>query len=247
MKTKTWSTLLLAAVIPAGLLASSDLDRKIEQAAKASYNYRTVLEDKVAVASDNGAVTLTGKVQDRDQKDLAEDTVAALPGVVSVTNRIEVVPPAPEHSDAWITFQIRSLLLMKAHVSAASTSVKVADGAVTLSGTADSAAQKELTEVYAKEVDGVKSVRNEITVTENPPRAESVSADIDDLSITGQMKYALLSHNATSALKTKVATENGVVTISGEAASETERALVTELAQSIRGVKSVENKMTVKQ
>ena len=247
MNNKTWSTLLLAAAIPAGLLASSDTDRRIEDAAKASYNYRTVLEDKVDVTSDNGAVTLTGKVQDRDQKDLAEDTVAALPGVVSVTNKIEVVPPAPAHSDAWIAFKIRSLLLVKAHVSASSTTVKVTDGAVTLSGTADNAAQKDLTELYARQVDGVRSVKNEIAVAENPPRAESVAADIDDISITGQMMYALFSHSSTSARKTRVVTENGVVTISGEAGSEAEKALVSELAQSIRGVKSVVNKMTVRE
>jgi hyperosmotically inducible protein len=247
MNIKTWSVLLLAAVSPVGLFASSDTDRKIEDAAKASYNYRTVLENKVDVKADNGAVTLTGKVQDSDQKALAEDTVASLPGVISVTNEIQVVPAGPEHSDAWIAFQIRSILLMKAHVSAASTSVKVAGGVVTLGGTADSAAQKELTELYASEVDGVKSVKDEIAVSEGTPPRETFGENVDDVSITGQLKYALLSHNATSALKTKVATENGVVTITGEAGSETEKALVTALAQNIRGVKSVENKMTVRE
>jgi osmotically-inducible protein OsmY len=247
MKIKTWSALLLAAVSPVGLFASSETDRKIEDAAKASYNYRTVLDDKVDVKADNGAVTLTGKVQDNDQKALAEDTVASLPGVVSVSNQIEVVPAGPEHSDAWMAFQIRGLLLVKAHVSAASTTVKVAGGAVTLVGTADNTAQKELTEVYAREVDGVKSVKNEIVVTENTPPHESIGENVDDVSITGQLKFALLSHRATSALKTKVVTENGVVTITGEAGSETERALVTELARTIRGVKSVENRMSVKE
>jgi osmotically-inducible protein OsmY len=71
--------------------------------------------------------------------------------------------------------------------------------------------------------------------------------DVDDVSITGQLKLALLSHNSTSALKTKVSTENGVVTISGEADSESEKALVAELAREIKGVRQVENRMTVKE
>jgi len=246
MKIQTLSALLLLAAGPAVVLASSDTDRKIEEAAKDSYNYRTVLEDKVDVKADKGVVTLTGRVEDRDLKALAEDTVADLPGVVRVSNQIEVAPPAPEHSDAWIALQIRSILLVKAHVSATSTIVKVSNGGVTLGGTAESVAQKELTEVYAKEVDGVKAVRNEIVVASNAAPRESFGENVDDVSITGQLKFALLGHNATSALKTKVSTENGAVTISGEADSETERALVTELAQSIRGVKSVENKMTVR-
>jgi len=247
MKSKSLTALLLAVAIPTWLVASSDTDRRIESAAKASYNYRTVLEDKVDVKADNGAVTLTGKVEDKDQKELAEDTVAGLPGVVSVTNMIEVVPPAPVHSDGWIAFQVRSLLLAKPHVSATATTVRVSNGVVTLSGTADSAAQRELTEVYAGEIDGVKAVKNEITVAANPQPRETMGEDVDDVSITGQLKLALLSHNSTSALKTKVSTENGVVTISGEADSESEKALVAELAREIKGVRQVENRMTVKE
>jgi osmotically-inducible protein OsmY len=247
MKPTILAALLLAAAVPSALSASSDTDRRIENAAKASFNFRTVLEDRVDVRSDDGVVTLTGKVEDKDQKELAEDTVAGLPGVVRVTNMIEVVPPAPEHSDGWIAFQIRSLLLAKPHVSATSTTVRVSGGVVTLSGTADSAAQRELTAVYAGEIDGVKSVRNEITVAASPQPRESVGEDVDDVSITGQLKLALLSHSSTSALKTKVSTENGVVTLSGEADSESEKALVAELARGIKGVKQVDNQMTVRQ
>jgi osmotically-inducible protein OsmY len=247
MKTYKGLVMLVFAACSTALFASSDTDRKIEEAAMASYNYRTVLQGKVDVKADNGVVTLTGSVPDREQKVLAEDTVDDLPGVVSVSNQINIVPPAPEHSDAWIAFQIKSELLMKAYVSAATTKVDVSNGVVTLGGTAENVAQKELTEFYAGGVEGVKSVHNEIVVTPtNQAPRETVSEDIDDASITAQMKFALLDHKATSALKTKVSTENGVVTIAGEAGSDAEVALVTELAESIRGVKSVHNEMTVK-
>lgn len=245
MNMRKLTALLLIAAGPAGLMASNDTDQKIENAATSSYNYRTVLEGKVDIKSQDGNVTLTGKVSDNDQKALAEDTVANLPGVLSVTNQIEVVPIAPEHSDAWISFEIRSILTVKPHVSATATTVNVSHGEVTLTGTADSQAQKDLTEVYAREVDGVRSVNNNITVTENPPK-ETVAEDMDDISITGQIKLALLGHKSTSAVATKVSTENGVVTITGEASSETERDLVTALANGVKGVKSIDNRMTVK-
>jgi osmotically-inducible protein OsmY len=122
----------------------------------------------------------------------------------------------------------------------------VRDGVVTLGGTAKNSAQKELTEVYAREIEGVRSVTNNIVVVSNPP-SDTVREDVDDASITGQIKYELVSHKATSALKTKVVTDHGVVVITGEASNDAERSLVTKLAESIRGVQSVDNRMTVKE
>jgi len=69
---------------------------------------------------------------------------------------------------------------------------------------------------------------------------------IDDASITTQVKFALLGHKSTSAVKTKVTTVEGVIVISGEASSDAEKALVTKLAQDVRGMKAVNNMMTVK-
>lgn len=245
MKTKTSSFLALLAVSPIALLASSETDRKIEAAAQASYTYRTVLEDSVKVEAEDGVVTLTGTVQDRDDKVLAADTVENLPGVTSVKNEIVIKDAPAEHSDAWIALKIRSRLLVKSNVSATATKVAVKDGVVTLTGTADNIAQKELTAVYAAEIDWVKSVRNEIVVSENPV-STTVGEKIDDASITSQVKFALLGNKATSALKTKVTTNDGVVVITGEAKTEAEKSLAGKLASDIRGVSSVENRMTVK-
>jgi hyperosmotically inducible protein len=246
MKIKNLPTLLVLIATPLALFASSDTDRKIEDAAKGSYNYRTVLENNVKVKATDGVVTLTGTVQDDDDKELAEDTVENLPGVVSVKNDIVIKSTYPEHSDGWIALKIRSRLLVKANVSAATTKVAAQDGVVTLTGTAANPAQKELTAAYAKDIDGVKSVKNEIVVKDNSPKVQTTGEKIDDASITAQVKYALLSHKATSARKSKVVTTDCVVVVTGEAASDAEKSLVTKLAEDVRGVKSVENNMTVK-
>src|SRR5579862_9876967 len=156
---------ILAAVAgPAMLFASSATDSQIEDAAKASYNYRTVLEGHVKVSVKDGVVTLRGTVPDPDQKTLAEDTVSNLPGVVSVVDKIKVESEPAEHSDSWIALKIRTQLLIHSNVSATATKVDVADGVVTLTGTVDNAAQKDLTEAYVKDVEGVKSINNELVV-----------------------------------------------------------------------------------
>jgi osmotically-inducible protein OsmY len=244
MKTNKYIALLVALAMPAAMFASSSVDSKIQDAAKASYNYRTVLDGRVTVKSTDGVVTLSGTVQDKSDRALAEDTVQNLPGVVSVDNQIMVKSEAPEHSDAWIAMKVRGELLVKANVSAASTKVEVSDGVVTLTGTADTAAQKDLTEAYAKDIDHVKAVRNMIVVS--APVGATVTEEIDDASITSQVKLSLLAHRSTSALATKVTTQDSVVTIGGIAGSDAERDLVTKLAQDTRGVKSVVNDMTVK-
>ncbi len=247
MKITKLSVLIALIASPIALFATSSTDTKIEDAAKASYNFRTVLEDNVKVKSNDGVVTLTGTVQDKENKDLAADTVENLPGVLSVAStKSKVEPTYPEHSDTWMAFKIRSRLLVKGNVSAADTKVVVTEGNVVLSGPADSVAQKELTAAYAKDIDGVKSVTNDITVLDKPSTHETMGETIDDASITSQVKYALLSHKATSALKTKVITTEGVVRVTGDAATGAEKDLVSKLAGDVRGVKSVTNDMTVK-
>ena len=155
MNIKNLSALLIITASPLVAFASTETDNKIEEAAKASFNYRTVLENHVTVKAKDGIVTLTGSVQDSDDKALAADTVENLPGVVAVKNDITIKSDQPEHSDGWIALKLRTRLLVKANVSAASTTVAVKDGIVTLGGTADNQAQKELTAVYAEEIDWV--------------------------------------------------------------------------------------------
>jgi osmotically-inducible protein OsmY len=174
------------------------------------------------------------------------DTVENLPGVKGVNNEIKVEPTYPEKSDGWMALKIRGRLLVKANVSATTTTVAVKDGVVTLGGTAVNDAQKELTGIYAKDIDGVKSVQNDIVVNVPVATDQTIGEKIDDASITTQVKFALLSHKSTSALKTKVTTNDGVIVITGEASSDAEKSLVTKLAQDVRGVTKVNNSMTVK-
>lgn len=249
MKTQKLLALAIMAVSPAIMFATSTVDRQIEDAANSSYNYRAVLDKQVKAKAKDGVVTLTGTVQDREQKALAEDTASNLPGVVSVVNNIKVESEPSEHSDAWIALKIHSALLVHANVSATSTKVDVTNGDVLLTGTVNNPAQKELTEAYVRDIDGVRNVRNELVVKEDASdnnSSRTVGEVVDDASITSQVKYALVSHRSTSALKTKVTTRDGVVMISGEASSDAEKDLVTKLAGNVRGVRSVNNDMTVR-
>jgi osmotically-inducible protein OsmY len=233
-------------------LRASETDSRIESSFKKSYVYKTYLKDEhIKISSKDGAVTLSGNVYNESHKPMAQDVAEALPGVTTVDNRIELKGDRPtENSDTWISMKVKAELLYHRHVSGTKTEVYVKDGIVTLKGVAASQAQKDLTTEYAKDIDGVKGVQNEITVSENletrgETRNERRGEKIDDASITAQVKGSLLSHRSTSVLKTKVTTNDGMVTVSGQARNEAEKALVTKLVTDINGVKSVVNNMSI--
>ena len=172
------------------------MDDRIESTARKSYVFKTYLQaDDIKIESRDGAVTLTGIVAENFHKSLAQETVAGLPGVKSVDNRLEVKgAPPTANSDAWLRDKVKVTLLFHRSVSAGTTEVDVKDGIVILRGGADSQAQKELTTEYAKDVEGVKDVINEMTVTETSKKTRTVGEKIDDASITAQVKMTLLYH-----------------------------------------------------
>jgi osmotically-inducible protein OsmY len=255
MQTKSTSSTSLTLTAMAGALFltsaplhASETDDRIEASAQKSYVFKTYLkEDSVKTESKNGVVTLTGTVSESSHKSLAQDTVEALPGVTSVDNRLKVKGETPaENTDGWITIKVTSALLFHGNVRATKTGVHVKNGIVTLTGEASSQAQKELTSEYAKDVQGVVSVINEIQVAKSPVKSdETLGEKIDDASITAEVKMALFSHHSTSALKTQVTTMDSVVTLSGTAKNSAEKALVTKLVTDIKGVTGVVNNMTI--
>ena len=226
---------------------ASKMDSRIESSAKQSYVFKTYLKnDDIKIQSRDGAVTLTGIVSEESHKSLARETVAGLPGVKTVDNRLEVKGERPvENSDAWIMMKVKTTLLFHRSVSAGKTEVDVKDGIVTLRGDTASQAQKELTTEYARDVEGVKDVKNAMTVTKTSKKTRTVGEKIDDASITAQVKMTLLYHRSTSALNTKVETKRGVVTLYGKARNAAEKDLVTKLANDVNGVKDVTNRMTI--
>jgi len=236
---------LLAITMP---VYASKTDDRIESSAKKSYVFKTYLkDDDIKIQSKDGVVTLTGSVSEESHKSLAQETVADLPGVKSVDNKLEIKGERPaENSDTWVHMKVKTALLFHRNVSGFNTEIDVKDGIVTLRGEATSKAQKDLTTEYAKDVEGVKDVKNEMTVAKTSVKPDkTVGEKVDDASITAQVKMTLLYHRSTSALNTKVNTKNGVVTLAGKAKNAAEKELATKYVKDVRGVKSVNNKMTI--
>ena len=245
-----FATATVAIIINNSPLCASDADDKIESSFKKTYVYMKYLKDDALTAdAKDGVVTLTGTVSEESHKVLAQDTVAGLPGVTRVDNKLATkAEAAAENADTWIGRKVKLALLFHRNVNYGNTTVEVKDAVVTLKGEASSTAQKELTAEYAKDIEGVKEVKNLMTVKDAPVAAERTAGEIiDDASVTAQVKSALLTHRSTSTLNTKVETSNGEVTLTGIAKNEAEKSLVTKTVTDIQGVKNVKNLMTVQE
>ncbi|MFH0976850.1 MAG: BON domain-containing protein [Spirochaetota bacterium] len=251
MKTK-YSIFLILAVVAVLLFSmpvlALNMDERIELSIKNSFVFKTYLkDDDIKIQSRNGAVTLTGIVSGEYHKLLAQETMDGLAGIKSVDNRLEVKDALPtRNSDAWLRDRVKVMLLLHRSISADKTEVDVKDGVVYLRGYTANLAQKELTAEYTRDVEGVKDVINEMTVSKTPEKTIRTTGEkIDDASITAQIKIALLLHRSTSVLNTTVSTKRGIVTVGGKARNAAEKDMVTKIVNDINGVKSVNNKMIV--
>ena len=138
----------------------------------------------------NGKVVLTGKVENSVDKKLAEELVANIDGVTDVDNQLTIVADKDydddmdaddqddesamsELTDAKIATVIKTRLLMDSDISGFDIDVDVEDGNVTLTGTVDSDAERDLAVEIAKNASDVKDVEDNLKVVE--PHKEMAS------------------------------------------------------------------------
>jgi osmotically-inducible protein OsmY len=209
-----------------------------------------------------GKATLNGTVEEGVNKDLAKQIALGVNGITTVDNDIVVkpdyMPPAKSSTrsfgetvdDASITAAVKSKLLWSKHADGLTTDVDTRYGKVTLTGTADSAAAKDLAKTLALNTKGVVSVDNKLVINTNKTAASSnantaakgSSHEIADTWITTKVKSTYGYSSNVDGSDISVKTDNGVVTLTGRVDSGAERALAIELAKNIKGVKSVQSK-----
>ena len=250
-------------------------DDTIEATARESYIFKNYLkDDNIKVYSQEGMVTLTGSVSEEMHKALAQETVESLAGVKGIDNRLEIKVTAISTNDALINARVKLELRSHSNLSAANTEVDVLGGVVTLTGQAKNQAQIDLTTEYIKDVDGVVEVQNKVAVANDGtiPKKMGENAEhigkrvgakvanvenrisanaldlgekIDDASVTALVKATLLFHRSTSAIKTRVETLDGHVTLTGIARNASEKELAGKFVKDVSGVKSVVNNMKI--
>ncbi|HUK23618.1 MAG TPA: BON domain-containing protein [Terriglobales bacterium] len=121
--------------------------------------------------SPDGAVTLMGAVRNPTLKSDAGNAVKGVEGVTNVDNQIKVLPLSP-NDDRIRRAEFRAIygspqLTKYSWEAVQSIHIIVENGHVTLVGSVDSQADKNVAEIQAKTVPGVFSVTNDLQVTGN--------------------------------------------------------------------------------
>lgn len=209
-----------------------------------------------------GKATISGKVEESVNKDLAQQIALGVTGITAVDNQIVVeadyTPPARSErsygdviDDASITAAVKSKLLWSRSTDGLTTDVDTRRGRVSLTGTADTGAEKDLAGRLAADTRGVTGVDNRLVVKRagKPTAADAAKdtsqeakRDVADSWITTKVKSTFMYSSNVDGSDITVSTSKGVVTLSGKVDSGAERALAIELAQNVRGVKSVQSK-----
>ena len=78
-------------------------------------------------------------------------------------------------------------------------------------------------------------------------QAANVGDKIDDAAITAKVKTALIGEPGLKAMQIDVDTADGVVTLSGTVDSRTNVNRAIQVAQTVEGVRSVDNRLSVRQ
>jgi hyperosmotically inducible periplasmic protein len=252
-----------------GPMSANASDARLEAQISTTYALSPHLQaGDITVSVQDGKATLTGAVPEDINRELAGQFALSVDGVTEVDNQLVIdadharaeVAAGPSFgdrlADATITAVVKSRLIWTREAEGLATEVSTESGRVTLEGTAESQAARNLAGRLAADTRGVVSVDNRLEVREPGAAKEpgagdaamektrEVAADagdyITDSWITTKVKSTFMWSSGISSMDISVTTDDGVVALSGNVDSEAERELAVELARELRGVKSVD-------
>jgi osmotically-inducible protein OsmY len=192
---------------------------------------------RVAVAVQDGVVTLSGRVASYAQRRAAEQAAKSVFGVRAVVNKIEVEPTDDTKvTDEDIAAAAVSALKWNIFVPARNIKVIVDHGWVTLEGIVNWQFQKEAAEDAMRNLSGVIGVTNRIVVR---PR-------VDPGDIKSRIEEAFRRHAVLDARRIAVEVDGRNVILRGDVGSWVQRDVAERAAWSAPGVERVENHIAVR-
>jgi len=185
MKTHYMVTLCTALVVGAALIAVPATAVDVSKEKALVNDSWLTAKTKIALAADSrvkgrqievettgGRVMLRGKVDSDAAKGAAEGITAGLDGVKSVKNDLEVVAPstrdAVEEKDEAITARVKEHIAKDSHPKDADINVQTNAGVVSLTGEVPDITTSAQASWTTRQVPGVKSVKNDLTLKEKP-------------------------------------------------------------------------------
>jgi len=190
----------------------------------------------IAVAADDGKITLRGTVGSLREKREAQKAAQRVFGVIAVDNQLQVkLMNDAKRADADLRGDVLQALMLDSLVPK-TVDVKVEDGFVTLAGTANWQYQRDEADFVASNIVGALDVFDEIELTYPAPDRGDVKESI---------RKAFKRNAALDADDLHVSTDNGSVTLRGTVSSWAEHDEAIDAAWAAPGVNSVYDHLTV--
>lgn len=136
---------------------------------KALFDVKDISSNDVSVSTAQGVVTLSGFVATPEQAAQAVLTASAVPGVVAISDKLHIKGEKEGTvkefaTDVAITSEVKAKLLAEKDMPSTSIHVETANGVVQLSGSVKNSDQLMRAERVAKEVKGVVTVKNDLSL-----------------------------------------------------------------------------------
>lgn len=215
---------------------------------------------KIEVAIQGQTARLQGEVENEVERELAAQVALATAGIEQVDNQLQVNPELVDETlqrrayaqrleDATLGAVIRARLLWSSQTQGLPIEVDSRAGVVTLRGRVTSAEAKQMAGSVAASTDGVYLVNNLISLGVSDPaqareQAAAAAAEVQsDAWINDKVQTSFLYSRNLDEPNIKVATQEGVVRLSGEVMSNEQKTIAQEIARQIRGVRGVDADM----
>jgi hyperosmotically inducible protein len=217
---------------------------------------------EIDVDTDNGVVTLKGKVDNENARQMAVQIARGVDGVTRVEDQLTIMTDMdrasvrtgePEsRSPGWITAKIQAQYYLLPGLKPWNIDVTTShDGVVTLSGEVDSEADRAEAVKIASATDGVARVedrfhrKGEVAATTGSIErsAERAGTAAGDAWITTKIQGRYFVEDDVKGRNIDVDTNNGVVTLKGTVASHSERNQAMAIARNTDGVREVRDQL----
>jgi hyperosmotically inducible periplasmic protein len=177
---------------------------------------------------------------------------AAAVALIGCNKAPEATPAAAEPAitvgtqvdDAVITAGVRSALMTDSAINSFDLQVETRKGTVLLSGFVENQGQIDQALALARGVNGVTAVENSVTLK---GADSTVGTKIDDATVTGRVKTALLADPDIKSSDISVLTVKGVVQLTGFVNNQGQIDQATKIARAAEGASSIKNELKIKQ
>lgn len=191
----------------------------------------------IAIAVDNGVVTISGHVRTYAEKIHAERTVWRVKGVKAIAQELEVrLPFESKISDDEIARRALDALQWNAWIPRDSVKVRVSHGWVALSGTVKWDYQRREAEKVVRKLQGVLGISNDI----------ALAVAVQAADVRKRINDALKRHADVEASRIRIEiADGGRVHIEGEVDDWNERQAVERAVWAAPGVQFVEDRIRI--